>query len=780
VVSTRETLLDLVGDFLRIEGTFVIDESGERSYRDVANAAKALASRFRAARIEKGDKVVIWSENRAEWIVALYACLLAGVVAVPVDYRSSGEFAARVGAITGAKLLLHGAEVKPASEMPAWPLDQIEWPSGDAAFETAPAIRSDVCQIIFTSGATAEPKGVMITHGNLLANLVPVEQEIGKYRRYAGIFQPLRILNLLPMSHLFGQVMAAFIPPMVPLQVIFMRSVDPGDIVRQIRSRRISVVVAVPMILSVLATYVKRAIRGAAIERQKKVHWLRRWWAYRDLHRAFGWKFWAFVTGGAPLDAGLEIFWGSRGYLVVQGYGLTETAPIVTLNHPFHASRGSVGTPVAGVEVRIAPDGEVLVRGGNVTPGYFGGRDRTAMEDGWLHTGDIGSIDERGRLHIRGRKKEMIVTPEGLNVFPEDVERALNRQPGVRESAVIGDSRPHAVLVLERGADPAKIVRLANAQLETHQQIRQWTVWPETSLPRTEGTQKLKRREIQDRVAQGAGPTGSVATLEDLGLSSLERVELQVRMEQSQAPPGAVAETVQANELITFPRWSLAWPARAVRRVALPLFLLPLARVFARVRAIGRENLPDAPGAVVFASNHQSYFDLPVILMALPSRYRYRVATAMSRDFFRPYFHPEGQRLWTRFRFGLGYFLACLVFNAFPLPQREAGARESLQYMTELLASGWSVLIFPEGKMTDAGEIATFQPGVGLIAGNTGAPVVPVRLFGVDRVLHRKARWPSMGKVDVGFGKAMTFGEQDYAEIARRIEEAVRRLFLMG
>ena len=186
-----------------------------------------------------------------------------------------------------------------------------------------------------------------------------------------------------------------------------------------------------------------------------KGHWLRRWWRYRKVHRMFGWKFWSFIVGAAPLPADLEAFFSELGFLVIQGYGLTETAPIVTLNHPFHARKGSVGKPIAGVEVKIAPDGEILVRGENVTSGYFEHPEETAraFEDGWFHTGDIGELKDNGELTILGRKKEMIVTPEGLNVFPEDVESVLKQQPGVRDAAVIGTDRVHAVLILARGSE---------------------------------------------------------------------------------------------------------------------------------------------------------------------------------------------------------------------------------------------------------------------------------------------------------------------------------------
>src|SRR5262249_51799465 len=188
------------------------------------------------------------------------------------------------------------------------------------------------------------------------------------------------------------------------------------------------------------------------------------------------------------LDAELESFWGELGFAVVQGYGLTETAPIVTLNHPFAMRKGSVGKAIAGVEVKIAPDGEILVRGDNVTKGYFNAERETAQafEDGWFHTGAIGEQAPDGQLYIRGRKKEMIVTPEGLNVFPEDVERVLTHIAGVRDAAVVGapagagggEERVHAVLVLDPGVDADDVARQADAQLEGHQKIRRAVLRP--------------------------------------------------------------------------------------------------------------------------------------------------------------------------------------------------------------------------------------------------------------------------------------------------------------
>ena len=466
----RETLLDFFTDFSRANGTFLVHDDGFRvrswTYAAVASAAEAFARTLAGHGIGLDDKVILWGENRPEWIVAFWGAVLRGVVVVPIDYRASPDFLGKVAGIVQAKAVLVGDEVelRDGTVDPAvavWRLAGLTAPGsarpGSGAATTASLApftptRDTVVEIIFTSGATAEPKGVVITHRNILANIVPIEHEMQKYRGYARPFMPLRFLNLLPLSHMFGQAMATFVPPMLSGEVVFMRSLRPRDIVTQIKSRRISVLVSVPKILDVLREHVAREFPHAAVPDPGPMHWPSAWWRYRHVHRAFGWKFWAAVVGAAPLDPGLEEFWGRLGFLVVQGYGLTETAPIVTLNHPLKTRRGSVGKPIAGVEVKIADDGEILVRGDNVTKGYYGAPEATAeaFADGWLHTGDIGGTDEQGRIYIKGRKKEMIVTPEGLNVFPEDVERALTAIAGVQDAAVVGRSwgseeRVHAV-----------------------------------------------------------------------------------------------------------------------------------------------------------------------------------------------------------------------------------------------------------------------------------------------------------------------------------------------
>jgi long-chain acyl-CoA synthetase len=831
----RATLIDFFDDLSRTRGDFLAFDDGFRSrshsYADVGRAARRFAERLEQLGLRKGDKVVVWSENRPEWIVAFWGCLLLGVVVVPIDYRASPDFLGRVARIVRAKLVVLGQDVslpdhpaQPPIDAPVWKLHDVEWIDGrPTAVEIA---RDDVAEIIFTSGATAEPKGVVITHRNVLANIVPVEREILKYRKYARPFAPLRFLNLLPLSHMFGQAMATFIPPMVAGEVVFIRGYNPVEIVDQIRKRRISVLVSVPKILDVLREHIVASAKPSdgGFERRGG-HFAVRWWRYRAVHRRFGLKFWAFVVGAAPLDAELEQFWGELGFAVIQGYGLTETAPIVSLNHPFAMRKGSVGRAIAGVEIKVAPDGEILVRGENVTKGYFNAEGETAQafEDGWFHTGDIGEMAADGQLYIRGRKKEMIVTPEGLNVFPEDVEHVLARVPGVRDSAVVGarigsEERVHAVLVLDAGVDPEAVVRQANPQLQDHQKIRRALVWPESELPRTEGTRKLKRGVIRDWVATGAVPrlvqqggdqlTALLAkysgrsdispgtTLEELGLSSLDRVELMVALEDAfqtrideSAFSGArdlgqlralvehapAADTTPA-EPVVFPSWNRSLAARAVRRVSLPTWILPIGRAFMWLRVEGRANLEKIDGPVIFASNHQSHLDTPAILSALPPTLRYRLAPAMAKEFFKAHFYPDqyGRAAW--FTNSLNYYLAALFFNAFPLPQREAGARQTLRYIGEVLGDGFSVLIFPEGKRTTDGTIDRFRPGIGMIASRLEVPVVPVRLEGLDRILHHTAHMATPGRARVAFGPPMRLEGDDYEALARRVEDAVRAL----
>src|SRR5262245_40069460 len=455
------------------------------TYADLHGSIGAVINHFDEIGIAKGDRVLIIAENQFEWIAVFWACVARGVQIVPVDYRFTRELVKRMEDESKPKLIVDNQYLDRLSKLPP-----------DFSFKSADIGPDDIVEIVYTSGTTGDPKGVIHRHRNICSNLNPFVGEIAKYKKWARPFQPVRIADLLPLSHMFGQSMGLFIPVILEGSVVITTEIHPHRIIQLIRDNRVTVAVCVPRILENLKTAVEKLSSIAT-------------------HSRFGWKFWAFVVGGARLDPELESFWTWRRFVVVQGYGLTEASPVVAVNHPFHVRHGSLGKVVPGQDVTIAADGEILVRGESVT-----------TEGEWLHTGDLGEIDAEGHLYFRGRKKDLIVTPEGLNVYPEDVERVLNSLPEIRESAVVGADHVHAVLIpAQPHIDAAAVIQKANARLESHQRIRTWSIWPQHDFPRTPSTLKIKRQEIARNIA-GAMATAPPSSPDLSVLSSLERVEL--------------------------------------------------------------------------------------------------------------------------------------------------------------------------------------------------------------------------------------------------------------
>ena len=588
------------------------------SYRHTALVARQFARELEARGVRRGERVLIWGENRAEWVAAFLGCILRGAVAVPMDRTAAREFALRVARDTQSRLIVVGRDL--LSSFPSSTsfllLDELSQTlahHADAPYDSPPLTRSDLAQLVFTSGTTAEPKGVAISHGNLLANLEPLEAAIRPYLKYEWLVHPLRFLDLLPLSHVFGQFMGIWVPPLLGGTVFFHDTLNPAEVTRLVRRERISVLIAVPRMLESLRARIERteeaAGRRAQFRRdfdwaapQGRVHFARRWWRFRRVHNEFGWKFWAFICGGAALDAETEEFWRRLSFVVIQGYGLTETTSLISVNHPFQRSQGSIGKVLPGRELRLSDSGEILVRGENVAAGYWqGGAFRPAAESGWFHTGDVGSLDPAGNLFFKGRQKNVIVTPEGMNVYPEDLEAALRAQPEVRDSVVVplprdnnaeacavlllhGDAAAPAIPIQDgTAAGPeqvaAAVVRRANERLGAHQLIRHWRLWPEEDFPRT-GTQKPRTNLILERVlaleraaagstsAPQVGPLAELvarvtgrtpqalapgATLDrDLGLNSLERVELISAIEdryQTELSESSVTEAATVADL---------------------------------------------------------------------------------------------------------------------------------------------------------------------------------------------------------------------------------------
>ncbi len=526
---TRTTLTSYLDDYLQRGNAIVfVERRGLRhvrwTYAQLVLTARRIARELQSRGIATGERILLCGENSPEWVAVFWGCVLHGSIVVPLDKDSSADFALAVGRQTQAKLIFASTSVSFVERLnlPVIYLQQLTESVAIHSAEAYPVEESDenaLVEIVFTSGTTSTPKGVLITHRNLLANLLPMEREISKYLKWERIFHPIRFLNLVPLSHVFGQFMGVFVPQLLGGEVHFHDTLNPAEVVRRTRESRISVIVLVPRMLDSLREWIRRThATGTDFEKQfqraPQIKFLRRWWLFRNIHRLFGWKFWAFVAGGATLDERTETFWRRLGFAVLQGYGMTETASLITVTHPFKAGHGSVGKLMPGYEVKLDEAGEIVVRGNSVSPGYWtaaGQTDRNADE--WFHTGDIGTVDAAGNLFFKGRKRDVIVTAAGLNIYPEDLEAALNRQPEVHTSCVIGWSdtdgtdqvQPLAVIILRDSSDSAEsAIARANEGLADYQRIRHWHVWSEPDFPRT-ATQKVLKREVAARIKDEIG-----------------------------------------------------------------------------------------------------------------------------------------------------------------------------------------------------------------------------------------------------------------------------------
>jgi long-chain acyl-CoA synthetase len=844
---SRDNLLSLFGEFERYKNDIAfVQRRGYRreawTYRKLADAARACALELKERGVRTGDRVLLWGPNSAEWTAAFWGCLLRGAVAVPMDEGATLDFAGRVAGDAGVKFIFSSrdkAAIDPAiprlvlEDLADTTKEKSQTPNASLADE--PVMRNHIAQILFTSGTTAEPRGVVLTHGNFLANLEPLERGIHPYRKYERWFHPLRFVTLVPLSHVFGQFMALFVPPLLGAAVVFEHSANPSEIIRTVKRERATALIAVPRLLDALHAGIERDFeaRGPSgwlkrtFTAAKGQKFLRRAWRFRRIHRKFGWKFWAFISGGAALSAETEEFFKRVGYAVVQGYGLTETASLVSLNHPFRATEGSIGKVLPGREFRLAEDGEILVRGENVASGYWErGALRPGVRDGdnWLRTGDIGEVDGEGNLRFKGRKKNVIVTPAGLNIYPEDLEAALQRQPGVRDCVVIPDDRggnaePCAVLLMDSSSDGKEqaarsATENANATLAEYQRMHRWLVWPEPDFPRTPtGKARLsliaaraagrrdgspsgtaQRSALDDLLAKFSSAKGPALALEKgLNLTSLDRVELMSALEErfqvelsetSFAEAKTVAEVKRLLQQpaahrteYAYPRWTQRAPVRWLRLAVYYALVWPATQILGHPKIVGRENLRGVRGPVLIVSNHITRrADIGLILAALPRRFRHRLATAMGGESLQSMRRPPRDWFFAkRSAYYFGYWLATALFNVFPLPQY-SGFRESFRFAGESVDRGYSILVFPEGEVNNSedGCMAAFQSGIGLLAENLRLPIIPMRLDGVWQMKREGRRLAHLGEVTVRIGAPITFRPNTATEeIVRALESSV-------
>jgi long-chain acyl-CoA synthetase len=899
----REHLATLVEDFRRYDHEIaVVRYHGNRrrvsTYGDIARLAGRFAAYLAEQGIGPGDRVVLWAENSAEWMAAFHGCLLRGVMVVPLDAYGGADFAARVAAdvqlrlAVGDALLLRQLPDNGSLSFPRIAFE--DWnailPESEAG-AIAVLGRDTPLQILFTSGTTGEPKGIVHTHGNVLASVGPIEQAAQRYLRYEKYVHPLRFLHTLPLSHVFGQTMGLWMPPIFRAEVHFESRLVAPRLIEIIKRERISVLAAVPRLFAVLKTHLESARPGLAetVAQSHSISAWKKWWRFRGVHHAFGFKFWALISGGGALPAAVEQFWNALGFVLVQGYGMTETTALITLNHPFHVARGTIGKPLAGREVKIGADGEVLVRGPMISMSTWSGGQLRERQDEWLATGDLAETESTGELRFLGRKSEVIVTAAGVNIHPEDLEAAIEEQPGVAACAVVATEtpsgpEPFAVLAMRGAADrAAPAIEAANARLADFQRVHRWALWPEPDLPRT-STGKVRRKAVAEWLVNrqstavgsrspagvfspssdwllalvtqisGETPPGSGDGLrlgEDLHLDSLGRVQLAAAIEQKlgMPPESGLLEQVEtlgdlrllvasgnnhssegatefhqdhahtedsmsvatsidgvgprpaisaasvnlasgpAPRLVSdaaprkylYPKWPWLKPVHWMRLAFLELMTRPLVWLLADPGVVARAGSLEGLPPMLIIANHITSYDGPLVQYALPGRLRRHIAVAMSGEMLEDYRHfrnPEYGPKYGRFSpFGpIAYLLVTALFNVFPLP-RNRDFQRSFSHAGEALDRGFSVMIFPEGTRSAAGQLAPFRPGIGLLVRQSSAPVLPVAIRGLGELKQRGRGWFRSGTIEVRVGEPIQFTpEATEAAITERLQREVETL----
>ena len=810
------------------------------TYRDLADVVPRIAGYLCERGVQRGDRVITFGVNRPEYGIAILAALRAGAVIVPLDVNSTAEFVQKIAQRTKASAVLVTAQTKERAGALGLPVHEMEMLT-DLARGKQPLPKPDVApddlaEVMFTSGTTGEPKGTMLTHRNLLSNAVAATQifPIGPRQR---------LLSFIPLSHIFEQGPGFFCVLVAGASVVYPTSRQPAVVRRTFKERHVSMILITPAAVRSLFIAIERKAQQdgkaelfARFRRiARRLPMALRRLLFISVHSQFGGRFRYIVSGGAALDPAIGEAWRELGVDVLQGYGLSETSPALTFNRLDRNRFGSVGIPVPGVEIRTADDGEVLAKGPNIFKGYWENDEatRAALDGEWFHTGDLGKFDDDGFLWLHGRKKDMIALPDGQKVYPEDVENAIAADPRIQELAtaqrptlavVVGLERAgeamhvHAVFVEPKDAQQVgQIVRATNETLSGAQQIRGWTIWPDEQFPTTP-TQKVKKREVIERIlAMGKDePVARAVTAEqrqlsevegivarvanvpsdrifpeaqlsaDIGLDSLGRVdllgvieeELGVYIDDAALPPSATVKQLEA--MVAAARdskpdtgifgWPLSPLVRSVGLILQQLLLWPLVRLFYSVRVTGVERLDGLRGPVMFAPNHCLHWDNGIILTSIPIAWRWKLAVAAAAD------DVFGNRL--------NGLMSAILANTFPLA-REGAIRRSLELLGARLDRKFSVLIYPEGKLTIGGPMQPFKSGTGLIAVEGGTPVVPMKLkIGNVSILdHWDRTWEPFrsngwrGKVEVVFGDPLYFPSgTPAADATAKLQAAVAAL----
>jgi long-chain acyl-CoA synthetase len=772
--------------------------------------------------IKSGDRVLIWAPNSPCWAVSFWGCVLRGVIVIPVDFMSGRERAQKIAELTNAKLILQSQYKADRFETDnAFLIETLEYDlTGlDLNLDYAEIKPTDIVEIVYTSGTTGNPKGVILTHENLIANLIQVNQHI-------HLKEEWRFLSLLPLSHMFEQMGGFFTPLYIGGSITYLKTLKPSEIMKALKKENIHVVILVPRLLQALMNGIERELQSKYLLKAVNylggtvISWPRsiKKILFYSIAHAFGSNFQFFVSGGAALDREVSKFWKKLGFLVIEGYGITECSPILTANKPEFQKEGSVGSIIPDLELKLA-NNEIAVKGKNIFTGYYQNEQATKnafTSDGFFKTGDHGYLDEQGNLFLKGRVKEMIVTGAGMNIYPDDIEPILNKISGIKESCIIGVNRGegeevYAVLILDgSGRKSEDIISEVNAKLDLAQQITSFSIWPELDFPKT-STLKVQKFKVKERLFLNTKSKSllssdklitiivqithrsieeineSTSLVGDLGLTSVARLELANALEQEfrldmddtvikqQTTVAELREMVEKRKSISSNGKLRSCInndfMRSIRKVIDIILHKTLFGHFVDLEIKGLSNLDSIKTPVFFVSNHTSYIDALAIWFALPSRFRYYLAVAAGDEFF---FEVQGGFLKKLIR-RMMYTYVSFFGNAFIIPEK-TGFRHVVQFMGKLVDDNINILFFPEGGINRPGINLPYKLGAGVIIQELKIPVVPIKLSGLAEIIAPDSANVSKGKASVTFGQPILFTKEQSSDIVSIIEKSIKEL----
>ncbi len=792
-----------------------------------------LAGYLKDNGISKGDRVCIWAPNSPYWARVYWALVQIGAIVVPIDFISDRKRAETIIKSSNPKMIfqsVYKTERYSQDELDEMvdncmcvDIEDVDKITAQTdVYKNQEDISSeDIVEIVYTSGTTGNPKGVVLKHKNLVANIKQIKNHIHVDKGFV-------FLSVLPLSHMFEQTGGFLIPLSCGGRIVYLQTLKPSAIVSAFKDEDIWTVMMVPRLLQALADSIRRKFDRPVLKNifyglmklSKKISFEKRKKLFSFIHRKFGKNLKYFISGGASLDRNTAEFWNFLGFKIIEGYGLSETSPVLTANPESRIKIKSAGVPLEDINIRIEKDGEIVVSGPNVFDGYWENDTATKesfTEDGYFKTGDIGYFDDDGYLYIKGRKKEMIVLPSGINVYPDDIEAVAVKDERVKECCVVGinsdgGEQVHAVFVIDDKYKDhiSDIVKKINKSLSPAEQIISYSVYDKPELPKTP-TLKVRRflvkREIESKSSEKSS-TGedklyrivasalkiSVDSISedsslytDLHMSSIDRITLVNILEQEyrvDIDEDSINQNTRISDIrmivekkkkyfsrTKFRYWTNSSLLRLMRKNIFFRFHNFVLSFFVRLKVTGVEKLKNIDQPVIFISNHLSYIDFGVIVKSMPNSLSVNMSTAAREEFF----FPNSNRKWVNLLARLAYEYSTIVSNVFMLPQRR-GFRKSLQYMGKLADGGINILIFPEGERSRTGQLLPFMPGIGLIVKELKIPVVPIKIKGLEKVFPRGAKWPKKGDVEVVYGDMMDVSGCSQEEIVRICEEKIKSL----